>query len=177
MPPAQGEGTEALQRLITQSKTEKFGKLVGIFIQSYPQCHAIHFKFPLEVDRQAFVRILAIFARQPDFFAQGPSRFGPIPRYELIDETLMGFTRVDKYEGLEPIRLNFFVDQGTGSIMGVVENGTRAALDQVVEENGKWYYTGAFLFAVKREETMIDHIVDGLVLNFSNMQEGCQLLK
>ncbi len=159
------KGSEALKRLITQSKTAKFADLILTFNQSKPFCHVFDFKFPLEMDPKVFVKVLYIDARQPN-------KFDPSNEREFIEKTRLGFML--KCKGEEAKRDYIFIDKETNSTINVDEQGLGAQLNQVVEEDGNGYIRVTVLGANDGKSGKVVDIAGGmecLGLHFSKMHD------
>lgn len=164
------------------NENETFESLRVRFQSLWPHSHRFHFKYPLKDKEQAliFSKILHIKAQQAHRFVS------LIANCQFIAPSHLGFMRTitvkEKDYLLQEkdvhIQEHVLVDAQTHAVMFIedwitlsmdeVMAGHFAALNEVVEEEGQWYFAGTYLYDfvsdVEQSKQMFDQTYESMLL-------------
>jgi hypothetical protein len=171
---------------MAQDETETFESLHSIFKWMMPHCCYFQFKYPLKDEQQAkdFVKVLKIKAQQAH-------RFVPvISSCEFIAPSHLGFTRkiiVKEKDYLlqerdvriqEHIVINadsnaiLFIEEWIALSTGEIMAGHFAAINDVIEEEGQWYFTGTYLYDFVKDVEQSKQMFDATYRNMVTFLEN-----
>lgn len=174
--PAQiGENT-FLQELIARSydSNETFETLLSAIQEHKSFYHQFQFKYPLKNQEHA-----KIFAKVLQIKAQEAHRFVPVITHsQFISPANLGFIRritiadgptIQEHTLIDPI-LNsvIFIEEWISTKNGILL-GCFAALNEIIEENGKWYFAGTYLYNDKPSPNEISERIEMFAQTYENM--------
>lgn len=159
-----------------KDEAETFDSMMCSFRQSAPFCHRFQFKYPLQdrVHAEVFARVLQIKAQEAH-------RFVPAIALSRFDSTShLGFRRTINIVDAGPkIQEHLLVDKGSNKVIFIEETvevesdkifpGCFVAVNEIVEENGFWYFAGTYLYNSKPESDKIENTVKMFQATYDNM--------
>lgn len=163
LPPRQASDENLFNQILSESmQTDKSVADIASYLHEIKDdCHQFTFKYPLFNADHALT-----FAKVMEIKAQEAHRFVPVfSDCRFIEEANLGFIRQADVKGGPTIQEHVLVDSGAHTVIFVEQfvrlpngqeiPGAFAAINQVVEEEGCWYFSGAYLYA---EEPSLDKI-------------------
>lgn len=139
---------------------ENFASMALHFENIRNACHQFTFKYPIEAaDLDRFVKVLQIKAQEAH-------RFVPdIALSQCLEPEHLGFIRqIEIHNGptvLEHLLLDeeahqvIFIEESVTLPNGLELPSSFAAKNSIIEEEGIWYFAGAYLYAERPEENTI----------------------
>lgn len=166
------------QNLVLQSydKDETFKSIESYLRQNIPYCHRFQFKYPLKDSVQANV-----FAKIMQIKAQEAHRFVPvIALCQFIAPSHLGFIRNIKIAGNGPtVQEHVLVDQNSKQVIfieewvldseGILHPGSFAAINSIIEEEGKWYFAGTYFYKEAPDVSDVPDIIQMFKMTYENM--------
>lgn len=156
-PPFHEIKSSFLQELTTTITTphETFESIQEALKNNMPNFHKFQFKYPIGNQEQG-----ELFAKVLQIKAQEAHRFVPaIKLSEFISPCHLGFTRkIEIYDG-PLIQEHVLVDKASNAVIFVedwINNetvvGNFAAINQVIEQNGTWYFAGTYVYGDSQKD-------------------------
>lgn len=166
------------QKLILQSYDEKetFMSIEGHLRENIPFSHRFQFKYQLKDRSHA-----QIFAKVMQIKAQEAHRFVPvISSSQFIAPRHLGFIREIKIVNDGPkVQEHVLVDQQSSQVIFIEEwvidsnniehLGSFAAINSVIEEEGKWYFAGIYFYNEKPSNFKIPNTIHMFQETYENM--------
>lgn len=145
---------------------ETFSSVAKAFEELQKSFEPFKFQYPLK-DReyaQQFAKVMQIKAQQAH-------RFVPvIEQSQFVKPAHLGFIRQITVEGT-PIQEHVLVDRASNSVIFIEEEGYFSALNQVKEEDDKWYFSGTYVYGQRPDQKETQEMFDK---TFENM---CRFLE
>lgn len=155
--------------------SETFASILDFFEQNRSSFHQFQFKYPLnnQEHAQTFAKVLQIKAQQAH-------RFVPTIAHSQFNSAChLGFIRNIKIK--EPylrIQERVLVDRASHAVIFIEEwietekgvmLGSFAALNEVIEESGLWYFAGTYLYMNPPAEDEIQDRIEMFDKTYENM--------
>lgn len=166
-----------LQDLISKSHNlnETFESIRNSFEENNSLYHQFQFKYPLKNQEHA-----QIFAKVLQIKAQEAHRFVPvIALSQFISTSHLGFIRRITIDGDGPtVQEHVLVDRSSNAVIFIeewistkkgIESGCFAALNNIIEENGLWYFAGTYLYNDKPNQNEIHKRIEMFTKTYENM--------
>lgn len=159
---------------INQPK-ETFKSIFCLLERNKHSCHQFQFKYPLGNERHA-----QIFAKILQIKAQEAHRFVPvITSCKFVSPSHLGFIRKITVKGKGSIvEEHVLIDQDSNAVIFVEELietkkgvmlGCFAALNDIIEEDGQWYFVGTYLYGSKPTDNEILERKESFRETYENM--------
>lgn len=160
---------------MSDQEGETFASINAFFDDVKESCHQFVFKYPIRDSEQA-----ALFAKALKIKAQEAHRFVPvISACKFLETRNLGFSRQVQIKGGPLVFEHVLVDQESDSLIFIEEfiilpsgekvPGAFAAINQVREENGAWFFSGIYLYDERPAREQIAERVAMFDLTYHNM--------
>lgn len=168
------ENSPFFVQMIQRARTESFKDILNYFENNQNDTHQFHFKYPIKNEEQAhqFVQVLHLKAREAHHFVPVISHCQPICTAHL------GFYRLIKIVQGPEILEHVLVDSPSNTVIFVEEQiksengvfpGSFTALNQIIEENGQWFFQGFYLYQNRPSEERIQDNIAMFWETYQNM--------
>lgn len=175
LPPSVETGNSPFfTQMIELARKESFRDILDFFESNQSDTHQFHFKYPLKNEEQAnqFIQVMYLKAREAHRFVPVISHCQP------TCDAHLGFDRLIKIvqgsEILEHVLVDIssntviFIEQWVKSEKGVFP-GSFTAVNQVIEENGQWFFQGFYLYQNRPSEERIQDNMNMFWETYQNM--------
>lgn len=176
--PTQKNSENLFQELLARSNDphEIFPRILSYFEEHKNRSFQFQFAFPLkdEEEAKAFIKTLYIKSQEAHRFVP------PIADSHFVSPRHLGFLREIHIAGNGPyVRERVLTDPDSPSIIFIEESvtlpsgktveGSFAALNQVIENNGQWYFTGTYLYGEEPSSSDVERRMGMFRKTYENM--------